>query len=193
MTKPREILVVSGANGTGKTTVALVYARQLGLPYIGADEIAATLAPDDPASQRIAASRQFISDVAAAIEGRESVVIESTLSGRTFIRTIQEARDAGFTISLVHLFLDLADTCVARVAERVQKGGHDVPEADIRRRFTRSAANFWHLYRPLSDRWVLMYNSTSDAQCVAEGDAETHTVQDSELFDSFMQNVQAND
>jgi predicted ABC-type ATPase len=79
------------------------------------------------------------------------------------------------------------------VAERVQKGGHNVPERDIRRRFTRSAANFWHLYRPLCDRWVLMYNSTFDAQSVAEGGPKCHTVQDNELFDSFMQIVHAND
>lgn len=193
MKAPHKMLIVSGANGTGKTTIALACAQQFGYTYIGADDIAAKLAPDDPASQQIQAGRQFVWYVSKAIERKQSVVIESTLSGRTFARTIKDARDAGFAISLVHLFLDSADTCVARVDERVQKGGHSVPDRDIRRRFTRSAANFWRLYRPLCDRWILMYNSTTDAQPVAGGDSETHTVQDKTLFDTFMHIVQAND
>lgn len=193
MTASCEILVVSGPNGAGKTTMAQEYSNTLGYPYIGADAIAASLAPYDPASQRVAAGRQFMTEIAAAIEHKQSIVVESTLSGRTFAQTLHSARDAAFTVSLVHLFLDSADTCVARVVERVLKGGHDVPEQDIRRRFTRSAANFWHLYRPLCDRWVLMYNSITEAQPVAEGDSVTHTVQDKELFDSFMQMVQIDD
>ena len=187
------MLVVSGPNGSGKTTLAEVYAAELGYPYFGADKIAASLAPNNPESQRIPASRQFSVQLLSAVRRCRSVVVESTLSGRTFVHTVRAARKASFSISLVHLFMDSADTCIARVAERVQKGGHDVPEEDIRRRFTRSAANFWQLYRPLCDRWLLMYNATADAQPVAEGDATTHSVQDSELFSSFMQIVDHND
>ena len=105
---------------------------------------------------------------------------------------MKRAKEEAFSILLRHLFRDSAETCVARVAERVQKGGHHVPELDIRRRFTRSAANFWYLYRPLCDRWLLMYNATSESLPIAEGDSLTHTVQDSELYNSLMKIVQAN-
>ena len=103
------------------------------------------------------------------------------------MRTIRSARAAGFRISIVHLFLSSADMCVARVAERVQKGGHHVPEVDVRRRFDRCAKNFWHLYRPLCDRWTLMYNATKAADVVATGSDSTHTVLDPQLFGSFKQ------
>lgn len=191
MTNSCEIMVVSGPNGSGKTTLAEDYAAHFGWRYLGADKIAGELNPDDPTSTRIAASRRFSFEVATALEQRQHVVVESTLSGRTFVKTLNDARDAGYFVSLVHLFLDSADTCCERVAERVLKGGHDVPEGDIRRRFSRCAANFWQLYRPLSDKWLLMYNATANAQVVAEGDATTHTTRDGELFTSFMQIVQS--
>ncbi len=86
-----------------------------------------------------------------AVDGSHSFVVESTLSGRTFQRILKKAKAAEFEITIVYLFLDSADTCVDRVHERVQAGGHDVPEPDIRRRFVRSIRNFWKLYRPLAD------------------------------------------
>ena len=186
-------MIVSGPNGSGKTTLAEQYAEQLGYPYLGADKIAAELETDDPATQRTTAGRRFSAILANTIESRQSVVVESTLSGRTFVQTMKHARSASFSVSLVHLFLDSPDTCIARVKERVQKGGHDVPELDVRRRFTRSAANFWSLYRPLCDRWLLMYNASAEAHPVAEGNPTTHSVKDSDLFNTFMEIVQAND
>jgi predicted ABC-type ATPase len=87
------------------------------------------------------------------IEEKKTILVESTLSGRSLRHFIQDARSAGFEISIVNVFLNSADACVKRVAERVQKGGHAVSENDIRRRFLRSLANFWQLYRPLADNW----------------------------------------
>jgi len=47
----------------------------------------------------------------------------------------------------------------ARVAQRVKQGGHDIPEAVIRRRFAAGLANFEHLYAPRVDAWALYDNS----------------------------------
>ena len=81
--------------------------------------------------------------------------------------------------------MDSADTCVDRVNERVQAGGHDVPETDIRRRFARSIDNFWNLYRPLADHWLLIYNSSNQPQDVAIGNATDVSIRDAELFSQF--------
>ena len=82
---------------------------------------------------------------------------------------MRDARSAGFGISIAYVFLQSADECVKRVAERVQKGGHSVPESDIRRRFPRSLRNFWHFYRPLADNWTLMYNPGEEIVDVPTG------------------------
>ena len=132
-----ELIVVGGPNGAGKTTFADEYVARHGVNYVGADAIAAELSPDNPAHVQIAASREFLRRIGAAMTGPESLVIESTLSGRTFQQRLKTAKVAGFEITIVYLFLDSADTCVDRVHERVQKGGHDIPEMDVRRRFGR--------------------------------------------------------
>jgi predicted ABC-type ATPase len=181
----KELIVVGGPNGAGKTTFADEYVARHSIAYIGADAIAAQMSPDDPAHAQIAASREFLRQIDNAIAGSESIVVESTLSGRTFRQLLNNAKAAGFEITIVYLCLDSADTCVDRVKQRVQKGGHDVPEVDVRRRFVRSIRNFWNLYRPLSDHWLLIYNAGNQPQDVAVGTATDVSIRDAELLSQF--------
>jgi predicted ABC-type ATPase len=74
------------------------------------------------------------------------------LSGRTCINLLKNARRRGFQIYLHYLCLPNPTVAIARVHERVKKGGHDVPVADIRRRFARSLNRFISDYAPLADR-----------------------------------------
>lgn len=183
----RELIVVGGPNGAGKTTFAEDYVASFGARYIGADAIAAELSPGNPAQAQIAASREFIHRVEEAISGDGQFVIESTLSGRTFARLLKRAKKAGFEITILYLFIDSADTCINRVRARAEQGGHDVPEIDIRRRFVRSLQNFWHLYRPLADHWVLSYNSGTHPEDFAVGTMIEETILDTDLFSRFEQ------
>lgn len=180
-----ELIVVGGANGAGKTTFALEYASQFRGLYLGADAIAAELAPDAPDSVAVAAAEELMRRLAAALAGETRLILESTLAGRTLRHVLHAARDAGFTITIVYLFLDSPNTCVERVHERVMKGGHSVPEVDIRRRFLRSIRNFWQLYRPLADHWILVYNSGNQPLDVAAGTATDVSVRDAELYAVF--------
>jgi predicted ABC-type ATPase len=184
MPKP-ELIIVGGANGSGKTTFALKYAAWRGCPYLGADAIATEFSPGSPELAAVEAGKEFIRRLATAVNEETSVVIESTLSGRSLRHTIVDARSAGFSVSIVYIFLDSADSCVKRVAERVQKGGHAVPESDIRRRFSRSLANFWRLYRSLADNWTLLYNSAEQLVDVASGSPNEAWVREGDLYSLF--------
>ena len=175
-----QLLIVGGPNGSGKTTLALEYSAEFALPYVGADEIAATLNPTNPAAAQISAARQFLQTLERNLAQKQSFVCESTLSGLTMQNFIASARDTGYSISIAFLFVDSADVCVARVAERVRGGGHDVPDADIRRRFTRSIHNFWTIYRELADNWVLLYNGITTLQDIAVGSGDQTVIRDSE-------------
>ena len=65
---------------------------------------------------------------------------------------------------MIYIFLDSPNLCINRVKTRVIKGGHDVPEEDIKRRFYRSKYNFWHNFTKLSDKWIMLYNGEEGFQ-----------------------------
>lgn len=189
MKQDLEMLIVAGPNGSGKTTLARSYSKQSGIVYIGADEIASTLMPDDPAAARIAAGREFSKRMKEHLAKRESMVVESTLSGRTFRQVLELARQSGFEVSIAFLFLETEDSCLARVKERVRKGGHHVPDEDVRRRFSRCSSNFWTIYRKLASSWVILYNGVNPMQSVAAGTTNEVSIRELKLFEKFMATV----
>jgi predicted ABC-type ATPase len=185
--RAKQLVVVGGPNGAGKTTFAERYASVHESLYLAADKIAFELSPNDPTSARIEAAAQFVTQFRTALDESDSLVVESTLSGKTFRHWIRDAKDRGFSIALLFVFLESADVAVDRVSERRQKGGHDVPEPDIRRRFGRSLVNFWDIYRPLCDHWLLTDNSARVPVEVAIGTADTISIRASDHFRVFQE------
>ena len=179
-----QAIIVAGPNGSGKTTFALEYLQQYAQPYLSADAIADEMAA--PVEEvRVEAGKRFLRGISAEIQERHSFLVESTLSGLTFKRLIRQMAQSGYEVSIVFIFLRSADACVARILERVRKGGHPVPEADARRRFSRSIRNFWRLYRPLVDHWYLYYNGGVHFHEVALGEADSVEVRDEDVFERF--------
>ncbi len=183
------VLIVGGPNGAGKTTLATPYAEQKDQPYLAADRIASELNPEDPYAARMEAGRQFLQRLDAFIEDRTSFVVESTLAGRGLVRHVDRMNDVGYTTRIAFVFLDSADLCVRRVQERVRKGGHAVPEEDVRRRYTRSKENFWALYRPEVDRWHLLLNTEDGFVDVAAGTPTDTFVLDDDAFEAFHRDI----
>lgn len=177
---------MAGPNGAGKSTYTVEFLIQHPCPYLSADAIAAELAPNDPASARFEAGREFLLRVEEQLALAEDCLVETTLSGRTFRHVVERAKAADFIITIIFVYLDSADTCVARVQERVRKGGHDVPEPDIRRRYVRSFHNFWHSYRRIADFWHVIYNSEREFHQVAFGEADKVTAKDESAFLRFL-------
>lgn len=140
----KKIIIIAGPNGAGKTTFARAFLpAEADLPrFINADQIAAGLSAFAPMSAAARAGRLMLEEIARCTQRGESFAFETTLSGSGYLRHIRHWRAAGYQVSLLFLSLPNADVAVARVAERVRQGGHDVPKAVIRRRFAAGLKNF---------------------------------------------------
>lgn len=163
MAADREIIIVAGPNGAGKTTFARSFLpAEAQLPrFINADLIAAGLAPFSPETVAVRAARIMLEEIALSVARGESFAFETTLSGLGYLRQIARWRALGYHVSIYFLSLPDAETAIDRVAWRVKQGGHNIPEAVIRRRFASGLRNFHHAYKLAVDDWVLYDNSGS--------------------------------
>jgi len=180
------LILVGGPNGSGKSTFIREFLTRREIQYLCADEVAFELGPHAPETVAGKAGRIFLQRVEAAREAGTDIIVESTLSGKTFRRTVQKFRDEGYSIQMIFVTpLDVEEN-VRRVDIRVEKGGHSVPEQDIRRRFQRAHQNFWELYRPLADHWHVYVNLDRAVPAkFARGKAKRFVVKNSEVFDKF--------
>jgi len=163
------IYVIGGCNGAGKTTFAkefLPYEVKC-LRFYNADEIARGLSPLDPSAGAIKAGRLLLSEVRESIDRHETFALESTLSGKTYVRIFKRALLLGYEIELHYLWLSHVEQAIARVRRRVRMGGHDVPTADIRRRFKRSLIHLIDDYLPLATCWGIWDNRGLPAKRLA--------------------------
>lgn len=160
-TAEKKIVIIAGPNGAGKTTFAREFLpAEAGCPvFINADLIAAGLSPFQPEAAAFRAGRLMLGEIARhAAEGR-NFAFETTLSGLTYVRMITDWRAADFTVKLIFLSLATPEEAIARVAMRVQQGGHDVPPEIVRRRFAAGRRNFQDVYRGCVDFWQWFDNS----------------------------------
>jgi predicted ABC-type ATPase len=175
--KNPHVIVIAGPNGAGKSTTAPVLLKgTLGVTeFVNADVIAQGLSAFQPESAAFHAGRVMLERLHYLAKERVDFAFETTLASRSFAPWIAKLKQCGYTFHLVFLWLPSADFAVARVAERVRMGGHDVPEETIRRRYNKGIENFFRLYRPLSITWRIYDNSEpSWPRIVADGRGDTN-------------------
>ncbi|TAH38045.1 MAG: Zeta toxin family protein [Planctomycetota bacterium] len=152
-----QVVVIAGPNGAGKTSAAPELLRDaVGIDaFVNADVIAAGLSGFSPESAAFEAGRIMLRRLEELARNREDLAFESTLAGLATYRFLTKLVKNGYDCHIYYLWLPSPELAIARVRERVQAGGHDVPEPTIRRRFRRSLVNFDRLYRPLATTWRL--------------------------------------
>jgi predicted ABC-type ATPase len=99
---------------------------------------------------------------------RESFAFETTLASRSFAPWLRDLRASGYAVHLIFLWLSSADLAIARVADRVRSGGHDVPGDTIRRRYRSGVRNLVNLYQPIVTTWAVYDCSGPKSRLLAE-------------------------
>lgn len=169
-----QVIVIGGPNGAGKSTIARdVLEGTLGITeFVNADTIAAGLSGFDPERAAFAAGRIMLSRLHELAAAGESFAFESTLASRSFAPWLRDLADRGYGVRLIYVWLGTPELALARVQARVKRGGHDIPEAVVRRRYSRSARNLLNMYLPIASTtgtWRVYDNSREALRLVASG------------------------
>ena len=167
-----QLVAVAGPNGAGKSTVgARLLKETLGIAqFVNADDIARGLAGFAPETAAFEAGRIMLRWMGELARRRETFAFETTLAGRAYARFVAAQVDAGYSFHLIFLWLKDPDVALKRVADRVRRGGHSIPDAVIRRRYERGLRNLRQLYLPWAKSWKIYDNSVAGpARPVAVG------------------------
>jgi predicted ABC-type ATPase len=150
------VVVLGGPNGAGKSTAAprLLRGSLRVEEFVNADTLAQGLSAFRPQDVALEAGRITLARLDSLESQRESFAFESTLASHALVRRLRRLKKRGYSVHIVYLWLPTVDLALARVAERVRTGGHDVPAETVRRRFDRGRRNFFTLYG-LADTWRL--------------------------------------
>ncbi len=157
------LIALAGPNGAGKSTAGPILLKEtLGVTeFVNADLIARGLSPFAPETAAIAAGRIMLARMRDLAHHRSTFAFETTLAGRAYVPWITELIRSGYDFHLLFLWLRSPELAIRRVADRVRRGGHHVPDDLVRRRYHRGLRNFFRLYRPLATTWRLYDNSES--------------------------------
>lgn len=148
------LFVLAGVNGAGKSSIGGAMFRASGADYFNPDEAARALMTANPGlAQTKANSLAWHKGKALleqAIDQRLDFAMETTLGASSIPRLLGDAARQGFEINVWYVGLATVEQHIARVQSRVNQGGHAIPEADIRRRFTHSRLNLIQLLSSLA-------------------------------------------
>lgn len=167
----KNLYIISGCNGAGKTTASYTVLPEIldCKEFVNADEIARGLSPFNPDSVAIEAGKLMLQRIEDLLAKDETFSIETTLATRSYVNLVKRAQEKGYRVCLLFFWLNSPELAMKRVAERVSKGGHDIPQDTIKRRYATGINNLFKLFMPIVDYWAIYDNSGIDRVKIASG------------------------
>ncbi|MEX0732465.1 MAG: zeta toxin family protein [Aquisalimonadaceae bacterium] len=161
MPAPKQLWLLAGGNGAGKSTFHRLFLQPRGVQFVNADLIAKALNPSDPEGSSYDASVIAGHIREELLEHGISFCFETVFSHPGKIDFVAYAKSLGYEIILVMIHLQTPELNQARVAQRVSEGGHHVPTEKILSRLPRTLANV-RAALPLANQARLLDNSSRD-------------------------------
>ena len=166
----KKLYIIGGCNGAGKTTASFNILPELlnCKEFVNADEIARGLSPFQPEKVSIEAGRLMLTRIDELIQSNQDFSFETTLSTRSFIKTIDRAKSTGYFVTLIFFWLESVELAKDRVKKRVSEGGHHIEEEVIKRRYKLGIKNLFNLYADKVDSLLIFDNSALESDLIAE-------------------------
>ena len=187
----KNVYIIAGPNGAGKTTFAKEFLpKYVHCPnFVNADLIAQGLSPFSPEVVAIKAGKLLLEQINKLADKGVDFAFETTLSGKSHLEFIKKLKEKDYSTHLFFLWIPGLDLALARIKERVARGGHNVADKDVIRRFDRSINNFFKLYRPLFDSWSMFDNSTTTPRLIAKEEYGKLSIIGKDTFNTIAEKV----
>jgi len=182
------LYIIAGPNGAGKTIFARKFLPQYAecLEFVNADLIAGGLSPFAPERAAILGGRLMLDQIHSLAERGLDFGFETTLSGKAYVKLLQDMRKEGYLIHIFFLWITSVKLALERIKLRIRNGGHPIPENVVRRRFDRSLPNFLRFYKPLADSWAIFDNSGDTPKMIAFEESGKLEILDPDLIGTLL-------
>jgi predicted ABC-type ATPase len=190
--KQKKLYIISDCNGAGKTTASFNILPDLlnCKEFVNADEIARGLSPFQPEKVSIDAVRLMLKRIDELLNSNHDFAFETTLATRSFIKTIEIAKEKGYYITLIFFWLESIELAKYRVNKRVAEGGHNIDSLVIDRRYKAGIKNLFELYIGKVHSLLIYDNSTVESELIAEKEIDSdffiHNIQKFNLLKMFL-------
>ena len=181
--------IIAGPNGAGKTAFATEFLPHYAncRNFVNPDLLARAYSPFDPDAGMLRAGRTVLERIAEFTKARVDFAFETTLAGRSYVPLLRKMKAAGFRLHLLYLWIPSPELALLRIRDRVENGGHNVPERDVRRRFGRTLGNLFTLYRPLLDTLHFFDNSSDTPRLIFKDESGRTKISDAALYERLRQ------
>ncbi|MDH4472122.1 MAG: zeta toxin family protein [Fluviicola sp.] len=186
--------IIAGCNGAGKTTASFnILPRILHCDeFVNADEIARGISPFHPAGAAIQAGKIMLNRIDELLEKGVDFAIETTLTTYSYQHTIRIAQSKGYVVTLLFFWLNSEELAIDRVKQRVSEGGHNIPEATIRRRYHRGIDYLFRFFLDICDNYIVVDNSNHEHELIARKSSKGVEVKNKRLFELIKSKANGN-
>jgi len=170
MNHKKELYIIAGCNGAGKTTASFTILPEVlnCKEFVNADEIAKGLSPFKPESVAMQAGRIMLARMDELLQKGETFAFETTLATKSYKQKIEWAQANGYEVTLLFFWLDSPNMAKKRVAQRVAEGGHSIPSETIERRYHNGIVNLFAIYIDMVDICYIFDNSEGERTPIAK-------------------------
>ena len=179
-----KLYIISGCNGSGKTTASYTLLPDLlnCREFVNSDEFAKSFSPFDPGAASVTASRYMLMKINYLLDRKADFAVETTLATRSLLQIVRQAQQQNYETTVLYFWLNSPELAIERVRDRVVSGGHNIPDAVVRRRYVMGLQYLFDYYIPEMDRWILADNSKPPFSVVAEGSKDVIYIKDNEKY-----------